>query len=310
MSASTLPPTIGRHQQHTTLIFWGFVGPLMAGLLVFVYYPILWGTYLSFFNARNTITPQEFVGLANYITMLKDPMFIKSLVTFIIFAACIVPTTLFGALGLAMLVNQARFGRGFFRSVFFIPTACSYVAASLIWRTSIFSGIPAGFANNVMYWLGGDTLAWVGHKTLPLHWVVLVTVRLWLQLGFYMILFLAGMQEIPRSLYEAAKVDGSSAWADFRHITWPLLRNTTVSILLLNLIAAFQAFDEFYNILGSSTGLGNLRLANPPLVYIYLKSFVDQNYGLGSAGAFILVAIIVVFTVIQGRLVGFGKEHY
>lgn len=299
-----------QRNRQTALVFWGFVGPMMLGLFVFVYYPIVWGVWLSFFNARSTITPQEFVGFANYVQMLKDAEFIKSLITFVTFAVFIVPTTLFGALGLALLVNRARFARGLFRSVFFIPTACSYVAAAMIWRISMFNGLPSGFANNVLYWLGGDPVVWIGHRTLPLHWVVLVSARLWLQLGFYMILFLAGMQEIPRSLYEAAKVDGSRPWQDFRHITWPLLRNTTVSVLLLNLIHAFRAFDEFYNILGSSTGLGNLRLANPPLVYIYMKSFVDQNYGLGSAGAFILVSIVIIITIIQGRVVGFGKENY
>jgi multiple sugar transport system permease protein len=140
---------------------------------------------------------------------------------------------------------------------------------------------------------------------------VLVTVRLWLQLGFYMILFLAGLQEIPRHLYEAAAVDGASpGWATIRHITLPLLRNTSVSILLLTLIAAFQAFDEFYNVLGgTAASSGNQILARPPLVYLYAVALADQDYGRGNAGAFILTALIIVFTVIQGRLFGFGTRE-
>jgi multiple sugar transport system permease protein len=141
---------------------------------------------------------------------------------------------------------------------------------------------------------------------------VLVTVRLWLQVGFYMILFLAGLQEIPRSLYEAAYVDGaSSGWTTFRNITWPLLRNTTVAVVLLNLIAAFQAFDEFFNILtGGGFASSNINLARPPLIYLYQVSIRDQDFGRGSAGAFILAAIIIVVSVVQGRIAGFGQSEH
>jgi multiple sugar transport system permease protein len=126
-----------------------------------------------------------------------------------------------------------------------------------------------------------------------------------------MIIFIAGLQEIPREYYEAAYVDGAkSGWSTFRHITLPLLRNTSVSVLLLNLIAAFQAFDEFYNVLGgTAASSGNQLLARPPLVYLYSVAFADQNYGRGNAGAFILTALIVLFTVVQGRLFGFGKSE-
>jgi multiple sugar transport system permease protein len=124
-----------------------------------------------------------------------------------------------------------------------------------------------------------------------------------------MILFLAGLQEIPRSLYEAAFVDGArSGWTTFRHITWPLLRNTTVAVVLLNLIAAFQAFDEFVNILGGGGSAStNINLARPPLVYLYSVSIAQQDFGRGSAGAFILAAIIITITVLQGRIAGFGQ---
>jgi multiple sugar transport system permease protein len=294
-----------------TLVFWAFVGPLALGLLVFVYVPIIWGFIISFFEARHTVTPTQFVGLANYVDMLRDTNFTKALVTFLVFAVFIVPTTFFLSLGLALLVNSTTKGTSFFRSVFFLPTACSYVVASMTWRMSIFNGLPFGFANIILGWFGADPIQWIGKPEPPYFWIVLVTVRLWLQLGFYMILFLAGLKEIDYSLYEAALVDGARrGWQTFRYITFPLLRNTSVSILLLSLIAAFQAFDEFYNVL--STGVGsssNITLARPPLVYIYQVAMSDQNYGKGSAGAFILVAIIIAVTIIQGRLFGLGKSQ-
>ncbi len=298
-----------RKRRQTTLAFWAFVGPMFIGLIVFTYIPIIWGLLLSFFEARRTVTPTQFVGLQNYITMINDSAFRQSLVTFALFALFIVPTTFAISLGLALLVNSVTHGQAFFRSVFFIPTACSYVVASMVWKLNIFNGLPFGLANQILNLFGMNSVVWIGPPQPPLYWIVLVTVRLWLQVGFYMILFLAGLQEIPRSLYEAAYVDGaSSGWKTFRHITFPLLRNTSVAVVLLLLIAAFQAFDEFYNILvGGGFASSNINLARPPLVYLYQVSIGDQDFGRGSAGAFILAAIIIVVTVIQGRLAGFGQ---
>jgi multiple sugar transport system permease protein len=303
--------TKSRAQLRNTLTFWAFVGPLAIGLLIFVYVPIVWGLILSFFEARNTVTPHQFVGLDNYIYMLQDPNFTKALITFFIFALLIVPTTFFLSLGLALLVNSATKGQSFFRTVFFLPTACSYVVASMTWRMSIFNGLRFGFANMILGLMHIAPIQWIGKPVPPYFWIVLVTVRLWLQLGFYMIIFLAGLQEIDRTLYEAALVDGAKrGWQTFRYITFPLLRNTSVSILLLSLIAAFQAFDEFYNVL--STGVGSsagINVARPPLVYIYQIAMADQNYGRGAAGAFILVAIIIIITVLQARFFSLGKAE-
>jgi multiple sugar transport system permease protein len=300
-----------RRNWEATIAFWVFVSPLLIGLLIFTFLPIGWGFLISLSRARNTINVGHFVGLQNYADILRDSEFRNSMVTIIIFTAFIVPLTYAFSLGLAMLVHGAGWGRPFFRTVFFIPTAISYVVASLIWRMSIFNGLPYGFANMVLYWFGSDkVIAWIGTPHPPWYWLVLVTCRLWLQVGFYMIIFLAGLQEIPRDLYEAAFVDGAKpGWSTFRNITMPMLRNTTIAVLLLNFIAAFQAFDEFYNILGgTAASAGNRGLARPPLVYLYQIALGDQNFGLGAAGAFILFALILIVTLIQGRILGFGRK--
>jgi multiple sugar transport system permease protein len=297
---------VRQHSRQTTLIFWCFVGPLILGLTVFFYIPILWSIVLSFSDARATVIPTAFVGLGNYQAMLSNTTFTKTLVTFTIFAVFIVPTTFAAALGLALLVNSTKIAQGFFRSVFFLPTACSYVLASIIWKMSIFNGSSYGLANTFLHLFNqnAESVAWISSPTPPWYWLVLVTVRLWLQLGTYMIIFIAGLQEIPRELYEAAMVDGTKrGWQTFRFITFPLLRNASISVLLLNIIAAFQAFDEFWNIMSG----GNQILARPPLVALYNTALTDQNYGYGSAGAIILTIIIVVFTLIQGRFLGFGR---
>ncbi|EFH82785.1 carbohydrate ABC transporter permease [Ktedonobacter racemifer] len=296
---------IRRHSRRMTLVFWSFVGPLILGLIIFFYIPIIWGVILSFADARATITPTRFVGLQNYITMLTDPDFTHALLVFTIFAFFIVPTTFACSLGLALLVNSIKFAQSFFRSVFFLPTACSYVLASIIWKMSIFNGSTYGLANAIRHAFGLDIILWISSPNPPWYWLVLTTVRLWLQIGIYMIIFIAGLQDIPRELYEAAYVDGAKkGWQSFWSITFPLLRNASISVLLLNVIAAFQAFDEFFNIM---TG-GNSILARPPLVYLYNVALTGQNYGTGSAGGIILTLIIIIFSLVQGRLLGFGTR--
>ncbi|MEU4687120.1 carbohydrate ABC transporter permease [Streptomyces xinghaiensis] len=299
------PGTVRTAERGHALAFWLFTGPFLAGLLVFVYLPIGWSLWLSLFEARSTVTPTEFVGLENYLTMLSDGDFVRSLGTFTVFALFAVPLTYALSLGLALLVHRIRFMRAFFRSAFFLPTACSYVAASLVWKMSIFNGVRFGLANTVLGWLGADSVAWLASPDPPWYWLVIVTVRLWLQSGFYMILFLAALQNIPRVLYEAAAIDGARpGWQTFRYITLPQLRTTSSAVILLLLIAAYQAFDEFYNLLDKATW------GRPPLVYLYnLALGENQDYGLGSAGALLLALLICLVTLLQGRFLGFGRER-
>ena len=167
--------------------------------------------------------------------MLTDEPFLRSLGTFSVFAVFIVPLTFVLALALALLVNQISFMQAFFRSVFFLPTACSYVVASLVWKLSIFNGVRFGLANTVLGLVRrrADRVDGVDVDP-PWYWLVLVTLRLWLQLGFYMILFIAGLQRIPQHLYEAAWIDGATrGWQTLRYITLPQLRTTSVAVLLL-----------------------------------------------------------------------------
>ncbi|MET8975133.1 sugar ABC transporter permease [Streptomyces sp. NPDC004539] len=286
-----------------TANFWLFTGPFLIGLVIFVFVPIGWSLWLSFFEARFTVTPSEFVGFDNYKQILTDVDFRNSLVTFTVFAAFIVPLTWAVSLGLALMVNRIRFMRAFFRSAFFLPTAVSYVAASLIWKMSMFNGVRFGLANTVIGWFGVDNIAWLASPDPPWYWLVIVTVRLWLQSGFYMILFIAALQNIPKELYEAAAIDGAKpGWQTFRYITLPQLRATSTAVILLLLIAAYQAFDEFFNLLSKATW------GQPPLVELYKMALGEnQNYGVGSAGAVVLTLLICAVTLVQGKIMGFGR---
>jgi len=290
------------------LAFILLTAPLVTGLLVFKYVAMAWGLLLSFSQARGSIALGTWVGFANYKTLFDDPQFRKSLTMIVVFTLVIVPLTFVVSLGLAVLVNRLRGGKAFFRTTFFLPAAVSYVVASLVWKMSLFSGVPSSAANSLAGLFGQEPTAWIATVDPPLYWVVLVTVRLWLQVGLYMILFLAAIQDIPAEMYEAARVDGAnSEWKLFRHITFPLLRNTSVAVVLLLVINAFQAFDEFYNLLSTGLAGGPGPDGRPPLVYLYDVALGQQNYGVGSAGAFVVTLLIVVVTLLQSRLVGFGK---
>lgn len=293
--------------QNRNLWFFAFISPFFIGLIVFIYFPIAWSAYLSFFEARGTIHPTEFVGFANYVKLLNDPLFIDSLWVFVGFAVGIVPLTFACSLGLALLLNNLKFMQAFFRSVFFLPTAVSYVIASIIWRYSFFSGTRFGLLNSLIRSVGGESINWLG-GTNDLYWVALISVRLWLQVGFYMILFIAGLQQIPQETYEAAALDGASGWRMFRWITLPQLRGPSVAVLMLLFINAFQAFDEFYNMLGS---VGYYPpYGRPPIVHLYLIALGggQQDLGVGGAGTMIITAIIVVFGIVQTLILNRGSK--
>ena len=297
-----------RGRQERNLWFLAFVAPFFLGLAAFVYVPIAWSAYLSFFDARNTVTPTKFVGLGNYAYLLRDKLFLNSLLVFAIFAVFIVPLTYVCSLGLALLLNNLKYGQAFFRSVFFIPTAVSYVIAAIIWRFVFFNGARFGMINSFIRSAGGDPVNWLGGGN-NLYWVALVSVRLWLQVGFYMILFIAGLNQIPRETYEAAALDGASGWRLLRWITLPQLRAASVAVLMLLFINAFQAFDEFFNMLSS---IGQYPpYGRPPLVHLYLIAFGggQQDLGVGGAGTIILTAIIVVFGLGQNWVLGRNERR-
>lgn len=299
----------GREKQ-ATKAFYLFLTPFFLGLIIFKVVPIIWGFLLSFYKAILTVEFQEFIGLSNYVKLLTDEAFLRSLKVGILFVIFIVPVTYGMSLFLAVLVDNVKEGKSFFRMTFFLPTACSYVLASMIWRYSLFNGMVFGVANKFLALFGISLINWAG--TVPWVWVVLISVRLWIQSGFYMLLFLAALQDIPENLYEAGRVDGiRNKWQEFRYISFPLLRNTSVVVIILNIINGFTAFDEFYSILGGGAldGGANLFLVRPPMVYLYMNSLSGQNFGVGSAGSFIIVFLIILVTLLQKKILGFGQPE-
>ncbi|MFE6737442.1 carbohydrate ABC transporter permease [Streptomyces tubercidicus] len=303
-------PTRPRRVDYRALGAFGLLtAPVLIGLGIFKYLAIGWSFLLSLSDAHGTIGLGHWVGLDNYRELLSDSAFRTSLSRIVVFTAVIVPVTFAASLGLALLVHRVRRGRALVRTAFLIPTAVSYVAASLLWKMCLFNGLPTGIANMIGGWFGMDPVPWIQTTSPPLYWIVLVTLRLWLQVGLYMVLFLAGLQAIPKEIDEAAALDGATGVRKLLRITLPMLRNTSVAVLMLQFIAAFQAFDEFYNLFNSGLSGAATAPVQTPLVHLYATAMGSQNYGLGSAGAFVLTALIVAVTLLQGRFTGFGKSE-
>lgn len=277
-----------------------FLLPSFIGFLIFVALPVLAAFGLSFVN-WNLLTPPEFVGTANYSQLLtKDRVFRTVLGNTLYFTVTIVPLQLMFGLILAVALNQALRGLTFYRLVYFMPVVTNIVAAALVFQW-IFNR-DFGIISAPLWMLAERT----GLPLAPPDWLndpqwakpAVVLLTLWKNTGFTMVIYLAGLQAIPVQLYEAAKVDGASAWQRFRNITIPLVSPTTFFLLIIQMIGAFQLFSEAYVMTRGGPAQATLTIA----YYIYQNAFEFGRMGKASAIAWILFAIIFLFTFLQNRL--------
>jgi multiple sugar transport system permease protein len=257
---------------------------------VFVALPILGAFYISFHDWTG-IGAQRWSGLANYKALIHDKAFLQSLKITAIYTFSFVPLLYVLSLGLALLVNQGLKFTGFLRSAFFAPFMVSLVVASVIWGFMLQD--PAGVINSIIGLVGIAPQPWLGSTKLALVSVILVT--LWQAVGYSMIIFLAGLQDIPSVYYEAARVDGASAWRRFRSITLPLLKPTIAFVLLISFIGAFQLFDPIFVM----TQGGPANATTTAVYYIYQQAFQFLQLGYASALSVVLFAIILVFSLLQ-----------
>ena len=238
----------------------------------------------------------KFSGLENYTDLVDDKYFLRSLWFTTKYTLLVVPPVIILGLLLALLVNQPLTGIGLLRTTYFIPVVVGFAVSSYIWVWLFHN--EAGIINTVLRDLGllkGD-IVWMADKNLALGGVIVSVV--WKTVGFSMILFLAGIQAIPGELHEAARVDGANAWSRFIHITLPLLRRTFALVLILTMIGAFLAFDQFYVM----TGGGPRRQTITAVYMIYARSFTLLDMGYGAAISFVLLVILLFFSYLQLRL--------
>jgi multiple sugar transport system permease protein len=269
-----------------------FLLPDVLGLLLFVIGPMLLALVISFTDWRLTGTP-EFVGIRNYEIILKDPKFGASLGRTIIYTLGFVPTVYTLSLGMAVLLTRRGRGNFFFRTIYFMPVAMSMVVAGVIWRFMFDPG--NGLINEGLRAFGLPTSQWTGNVQSAMVSVLIVAI--WKNVGYFMIILLAGIQDIPSDYIESAQIDGASKWKIFRHIILPLLRPTSFFVITILTINALQAFDQIYVMTRGGPAQSTYTL----VMYIYEKAFREWNFGYSGAMAAVLFAMILVLTLIQVR---------
>ena len=276
-----------------SLWFWLLAAPAVIGFLAFNLGPMLQSLWLSF-TKYDVVSPPKYIGLRNYIYLINsDPAFWPSVTVTAIYAAVSVPLGLAAALGVALLLNRDVAGRSAFRTIYFLPSLLPAAASGVVW---VFIFHPTfGLLNRLLGFVGVTGPAWTQSITWALP--ALIIMSLW-GFGQPMVIFLAGLQDVPPSLYEAADLDGASAWQQFRNVTLPLITPVLFFNLVMGLIGAIKVFDSAY-VFGSTGGAGPGGPARATLFYVlnlYIKGFTHFHMGLASAMAWLLFLAILALT--------------
>lgn len=271
-----------------------FVAPNLIGLLVLTIYPIVYGFYISFTN-WDFFNPPQFVGFQNYLRLLTDEDVRVALINTLYFIVGSVPGIIIVSLGLALLLNLKIKLTNFYRTTYFFPYISSWVAVAILW--SILFNPLNGPINQILRTIGiSQPPGWL----IDTKWAMATTILvfIWKNCGYYMILFLAGLQSVPRELYEAADMDGANAWQTFAKITFPCLTPTTILALILATISAFKFFDGIYIMTAGGPGRATMVL----MMRIFFVAFQNFDMGAASAISFLLFAFILIITLFQWKL--------
>lgn len=288
------PPGLSMAQREA-ITGWIFILPILIGFSVFTVFSILYSMYISL-TKWDLLTPQVFVGFDNYFSVFKDERFWQVLYNTLYFVIGLVPSVLVLSLLFALGINQ-RVNKltNFFKVAFFAPSITSTIAIGMIWLW-IFNPTN-GLINTILYSIGvSNAPLWLESTV----WAkpALIIMRVWQMSGYYMIMFLAGLQTIPQTLYEAAEVDGAKTWKKFKHITLPMLSNTTFFITIMLIIEAFNIFEAVF-VMTEGRPAGT---TNTLLYYIYYNGFQAYKMGYASALAWVLFAMLFILTLIQFKL--------
>ncbi len=280
------------------LVAYSFIAPNFIGFAVFTLIPIVFAFALAFmkWDGSNEIS---FAGIDNFKRLTDDTFFVASLKNTIIYVVGTVPLTMIASLALAIVLNQKIRARGFFRTVAFFPYVASLVAITAVWSMifhpskgpinylllNVF-GVPQ---ENLPKWFSGGLVL-----------VTLILFSVWKYMGYYMVIYLAGLQGISAELYEAGSLDGANAWQKFKYITWPQLRSTTFFVVVMLTINCFKVYDIAVMLAGG--GDGKLSTSATVLVYyIYQNAFNYWDLGYSSAIAMVLFLMVLVITLVQFR---------
>lgn len=288
-------------ERKRTLVAYSFIAPNFIGFAVFTLVPIICAFALAFLHWDGN-NPIRFAGLNNFAKLGRDDLFWASLKNTVIYCVGTVPLTMIASLALAIILNQKIKGKAIFRTIAFFPYVASLVAITAVW--SMIFHPSKGPVNAILHyvfkvenlpnWFGGDLIL-----------VTLILFSVWKYMGYYMVIYLAGLQGISAELYEAASLDGANTWQKFQYVTWPQLQPTTFFVAVMLTINCFKVYDIAIMLAGG--GDGRLGTSSTVLVYyIYQKAFVEWDLGYSSAVAMVLFAMVLVITLIQFR----GQAKY
>lgn len=287
------PLRLSKIERQDALVGILFIAPFLVLYVIFNFLPILQGFWISLHNWDVIGTNVRFVGLRNYeILFFKDKLFWSSLEHTLFFALLAGPGLIVTGLALAMMLNQRVRGIGIFRTFFYMPNILSVTVVGLVFAR-VFAPGERGFVNTVLDSVDIAMGSWFLDQASAMPTVAIT--KVWWSVGFNMLIFLAGLQDIPQALYEAAKIDGGGRWALFRNITLPGLRRPMLFVIVLQVIASVQVFP----LIDVLTGGGPAGSTRPLVMYLFERSFDYWQLGYGSAIAFVLFVFLFTISVFQ-----------
>ncbi|HAL31962.1 MAG TPA: ABC transporter permease [Lachnospiraceae bacterium] len=290
-----------RHRKNA-LVAYSFIAPNFIGFAIFTLGPIILAFVMAFAEWDGS-NPLKFVGITNFRNLFTNDRFVAALENTLVYSLFTVPLTLVAALGLAILLNQKIKCRTVFRTVVFFPYVASLVAVAAVWNM-LFTPNKGGIMNQLlMNVFHTQPLKWAAAPQTVMLTIILFSI--WKNMGYYMVIYLAGLQGISEELYEAAALDGAGSWQKFRYVTLPQLKPTTFFVTVMLTISCFKIYDIVYMLAGGSNGVVN-KSAIVLVYYIYEEAFRNWKLGSASAAALVLFAIVLAFTLIQFR----GEKNY
>ncbi len=285
---------IRRKLLRENLIAYSFILPNLLGFAIFTLVPMVFSLVLAFmhWDGANVIS---WAGLDNFKQLWGDTTFRISLTNTFYYVIGTVPLTMAASLGLALLLNQPLRGRNFFRTTFFFPYVASLVAVAVVWNMLFHPAL--GPVNQLLLTLGVENPPrWTASVDWAMPTVIMASI--WKGMGYYMVIYLAALQGIPSTLYEAAEIDGANTWQKFRYVTLPMLTPATFFVSIMLTIASFKVFDLILIMTGGGPG----RATNVLVIHTYNTAFREFRFGYSSAIAMVLFAIVLVITIVQFRM--------
>jgi len=273
---------------------WPFVLPYGLHFAVFMAFPIAF-SFVLLFHRWDVVSPMEFVGFRNIVTLFHDRLFFRALLNTGVFLLIHIPLQIVVALFLAEMLNRRIRFRGFFRAVYFMPVVVSGVVVTMLW-SQIFA-LNNGLLNQLLGALGLPKLPWLTSPTLAMPSIAIMAT--WKNVGLYIVLFLVGLQSVPRHLYEAADIEGASSWQKFFHITLPMINPTLFMVVILSTIGGFSLFIEPFIM----TGGGPMNSTLSAVLYIYKQAFDFYRMGYAATLGFFFALLVMGVVILQRKLV-------